>query len=224
MYRIGFQTLLALAGIASEIVVLDRLLKYHPKPFADQHLYASNFQTIALLLAIPFTYYNHTRTRRSSTLLLTFWPLYVFASAIWLRTAVTTRMHERFLFEFVARCCVVGFGIVVYLLECLTPEIGDKKEEDQPDEFNPRESPYLTANVYSRCVIFSKSPVTSVKIEHRLMFEWMTPMMSIGYSRFITHGDMYKLSEKDMTENLGNKLQHFWDLELKKKKYVVFRC
>jgi ATP-binding cassette, subfamily C (CFTR/MRP), member 1 len=50
------------------------------------------------------------------------------------------------------------------------------------------------------------------------MFEWMTPMMSLGYSRFITHSDMYTLPAKDTTENLGNKLQHYWDLELKKKK------
>ena len=47
----------------------------------------------------------------------------------------------------------------------------------------------------------------------------MTPLMQLGDKRFIVQEDLYDLGSDDASQELGRRLQHFWDKEQEKKKY-----
>ncbi|KAF9556671.1 metal resistance protein YCF1 [Agrocybe pediades] len=140
-------------------------------------------EPFALVSILPLLYFNHTRTRTSSTFLLLFWPLYLLAVAVWTRTRVSLGIHS--LIVVVAlKYASLGLGLISYALECLGSEMG------RPSEKVAAENPILTANVYS---IWT--------------FKWMTPLMKIGASRFITEEDLPPLRTSDKSVNLGNDLK-----------------
>lgn len=106
---------------------------------------ASILESISLMAALPLTYLNHTRTRTSSSILLLFWPSYVAALAIWIRTVIGSNYSElRVLLVF--RCAVVCSGIFAFGLECIGPEHGT---EPSLDDKIVLESPIVTANIFS---------------------------------------------------------------------------
>jgi ATP-binding cassette, subfamily C (CFTR/MRP), member 1 len=100
-------------------------------------LYSYLLEPFALTSIIIFTYFNHTRTRSSSTLLLIFWPLYFAAIAVWIRTVIS-RDLDRFLVILSYKCATLGLAAVAFGLECKGPEFK-----------NNFDSPIFTANVYS---------------------------------------------------------------------------
>lgn len=100
-------------------------------------------EPISLAAAASLTYYNHTRTRTSSSVLLLFWPLYVTGLAIWTRTIFATNLdYYRVILSL--KYVVVGLGVVSFALEILGPEFGivlGVKSE--------LENPTITANIFS---------------------------------------------------------------------------
>ena len=100
-------------------------------------------ETTAFASILIYTYFNHTRTRRSSTVLLLFWPLYIGAIAIWCRTFAAANVQPDITL-LVLRLTSVGLGSVSYLLECMGSEIGLLQSNKVY-----KENPVLTANIYS---------------------------------------------------------------------------
>ena len=123
-----------------------------PTPFVDPALYASFLEAIAFMVVVPLTYLNHLFTRRSSTILLSCYPIYVISSVVFLRTLfqVHGSRHSTSTFGLVYRNLSVVQTAVVFLawiLECVGQEVDD---ESLKVEKSVNESPYLTANLYSR--------------------------------------------------------------------------
>lgn len=110
-------------------------------PFIDESTYVNALQVLAFPMAALFTRSNHTRTRRSSTLLLVVWPLYILAQLISLRTFLETNRNVSDL-RFILVAVLTGMVTVVFSLELKGPE----RAEDLED----RASPYIVANFYSR--------------------------------------------------------------------------
>jgi ATP-binding cassette subfamily C (CFTR/MRP) protein 1 len=100
-------------------------------------LYSYLLEPFALTSILIFTFFNHTRTRSSSTLLLIFWPLYIVAIAAWTRTVIS-RDLDRFLVILTLKCATLGLATIAFAFECRGPEFEDIHD-----------SPILTANVYS---------------------------------------------------------------------------
>jgi ATP-binding cassette, subfamily C (CFTR/MRP), member 1 len=122
--------------IASLIVSITNVLfiVFHPN-IPVPVLYSYLLEPFALTSILVFTYFNHTRTCSSSTLLLVFWPLYIAAIAAWTRTVIT---REHFLVILSLKCATFGLGAVAFGFECSGLEFEDSYD-----------SPILTANVYS---------------------------------------------------------------------------
>ncbi|KAJ6621301.1 metal resistance protein YCF1 [Mycena sp. CBHHK59/15] len=141
-------------------------------------------EALALLGSVFLTYFNHTRQRKSSSMLLIFWPMYVASLAIWGRSVV---LRDSTYYDFVLalKCGVACLGSTSFILECFGPEIGMPE-----DEKSNLESPVLTANIFS---IWS--------------FGWMTALMAKGASQYITEDDLPSLVPSDASENLGNRLE-----------------
>lgn len=88
---------------------------------------------------------NHTRTRRSSTVLLTFWPLWIIERVAALRTEVLIGNQREILFGL--ECAILGVGLILWALECFCPDRTKLDPDAEPEE---KELPYERANVYSR--------------------------------------------------------------------------
>ena len=105
-------------------------------------------QTLAFLVLPALTRHNDLRARRSSTLLLLFWPVYLTGYIIWARTAAATNWIHRHQVDFILASVLALFGLFHWILECFGPEHG--KDATQVPHRDPNESPFETANAYSR--------------------------------------------------------------------------
>ncbi|CAK5273937.1 unnamed protein product [Mycena citricolor] len=143
-------------------------------------------EPVAFLSAVALTYFNHTRNRKSSTVLLIFWPVYLIVLAVWVRSVINTdfaRYRTLLLLKGSVAVAVLG----AFTLECIGPETG------LPEDENTRyEHPILTANVYSVWT-----------------FSWMTSLMAKGATRPITEEDLPSLVPSDESEHLGNLLEGY---------------
>lgn len=93
---------------------------------------------------------NNSRARCSSTTLLVFWPLHIFALGVAARTDLA--IHDTHFVLYHATLALLEVTLAV--LELLGPEIG--MQED------PRESPLARANIFSVWT-----------------FGWLTPLMKV---------------------------------------------
>ncbi|KAJ6588712.1 multidrug resistance-associated ABC transporter [Mycena capillaripes] len=134
----------------------------------------------ALLGSIALTYYNHTRQRTSSSILLLFWPIYSSSLAIFSLKDADHNGQSLFLTGGIA-----FFGLASFGLECIGPETGLPK-----DEKSIHENPILTANIFSRW-----------------SFGWMNPLLAKG--AFISENDLPSLLPGDESESLGNQLEEY---------------
>ncbi|KAK0497158.1 P-loop containing nucleoside triphosphate hydrolase protein [Armillaria luteobubalina] len=141
------------------------------------------FESLSLAAAIVLTFFNHTRARNSSTILLIYWPLHSLIYAIWTRTVLTNGFNH---ILFTLKSVIAGLGVLFFLLECVGPEWGS--EEKIPEGMHA-ENPIITANVFSRW-----------------FFMWMTPLMKKGASEYISENDLPSLRPEDASERLGQTL------------------
>ena len=136
------QALLAIS-FASSLVNLGLVLSL-PRQVAVLGFYI--LEPLVLASILVFTYYNHTRTRSSSTSLLLFWPIYIATIATWVRTMLNVRSDASLV---VLKLFTTFAGSAGYVLECFGSEIGLPASEKLF-----RENPELTANIYSIWVSF----------------------------------------------------------------------
>ncbi|CAE6433317.1 unnamed protein product [Rhizoctonia solani] len=185
--------ILPLVGLSCTHLVLEALR--HHASIISTPVISALISLVASLFVGLLTYYNHTRTRRSSTILLTLWPFYLLAQVVVLRTQLL--LHESRSALFALRCAFLAAGALSWALECFCP---DRVKQDPDAEPEEKELPYERANVYSR-----------------LTFGWMTPLMKLGYSRFISEKDMSALSPSDTAHALSDELQKHWSRQLESK-------
>lgn len=57
-------------------------------------------------------------------------------------------------------------------------------------------------------------PEFQVNIIARLLFNWMTPIMQVGFKRPITNPDVWQLDESDKTEELYSTFQRYLNVKL----------
>ncbi|KAK7061124.1 hypothetical protein VNI00_000860 [Paramarasmius palmivorus] len=176
----GKIVILVLAFLAS--IVNLALVLSSGKRVAIPQSYA--LEPLSLLAAISLTHANHSRTRRSSSTLLIYWPLYTIAVVIWGRTLLLKAPVDLRL-PFALKCTTCVLGLLAFALECISPDVGL-----QPKDGVHHEHPTLTANVFS---IWT--------------FGWMTPLMKKGASQVVTEEDLPDVSPKDECENLEKRLQ-----------------
>lgn len=152
-----------------------------------------------LSTVLLFTYFNHTRTKTASAILLIFWPIYIVAVAAWTRTIVSTG-NQPYIVIVALRWTTVGIGALSYVVESM----GSQMRADSSD----KENPVLTANAYSLWVslFFGTLCICANKMKFQT-FSWMTPLMKKGASEFITEEDLFPLVPADESVNLGNDLK-----------------
>lgn len=145
--------LTVLIGTAIASLVLAAIIS--PAATKDVNVFSAAFTVLALTIAPTLTRLNHLYTRRSSTTLLVFYPFYFVAQLISLRTSYTLlRGNDGKLA--VAKIALdiarVSILFIVWMLECIGPEVDDTVDGFVNVDEKVKESPYVTANLYDRCV------------------------------------------------------------------------
>jgi ATP-binding cassette subfamily C (CFTR/MRP) protein 1 len=136
-------------------------------------------EPIGLTTSAFLTFFNHQRTRRPSTILLLFWPVYTITILLWFHVVVL-QDFSCLLLVLILRCIVISLGLISFALECLPPE-----------QAGDAENPILTSSVFS---VWS--------------FGYMTPLMKKGALRYITEDDLPPLLPANGSAELGNDLQN----------------
>ena len=144
-------------------------------------------QALSFLIALALTAQEHRKSRVSSTILLLFYPLHLILSVIRLRTSVISHQNRDFIF-FVLNIAAPLLICIAYVVECLSPDIKDSAIQLDMLE-NIKESPLATANIYSRWT-----------------FGWITPLMKLGVSKYVTEDDLDNLLTGDTSAQLGHEL------------------
>ncbi|KAF8513407.1 P-loop containing nucleoside triphosphate hydrolase protein [Hysterangium stoloniferum] len=176
--KLLFLILAASCALASLLLGLTDLPQLR-LPLSTAILYA-----LALTLTPIITYLNHTRLPSSSTTLLLFWPIYVFEFLIWIRTNALLHVLSAKDVNLWLYCISTGLGVVAFILEIRGTEFTNGDEHEEVGE-----NPIVKANIFS---IWT--------------FGWMTPLMKLGYSKYLTEEDMYALLPTDESERLGARL------------------
>jgi hypothetical protein len=166
--------------------IVIQLLDKHETP--TSRWISLGAQAVAFLVLPVLTKREYLRTRRSSTLLLVFWPLYILFYGTWLRTSLATGWFEKHPTELGLSTTVASIGFVLWAIECVGPE-------HVPGAYHPigkdvNESPFQIANVYSRW-----------------FFHWMDGLMKLGSKRPLEEEDVYVLGPEDQADVLADKLE-----------------
>lgn len=139
-------------------------------------------EPLAFIGAASLTYVNHTRSRRSSTMLLVYWPISTLGLAIWIRSNLIQGRLPGIVI--ILKTVSGGLGLLSLALECIGPEIGLDTEKSET------ENPTLTANVYSLWT-----------------FAWLSPLMRLGAKQTVVEDDLPSLRPEDESEKLGRRLE-----------------
>ncbi|KAK0531407.1 hypothetical protein OC834_002953 [Tilletia horrida] len=102
------------------------------RPIRSLVFWVAILNLLGYILIVPVQYYNHTRNRRSSDLLLIYWPLHTIAAALLLHTSLTAPSPplRQQIYSFVLLCVRAGLGILIFAIECAGVEVGQSASAD----------------------------------------------------------------------------------------------
>ncbi|KAH8929539.1 hypothetical protein BT69DRAFT_1307047 [Atractiella rhizophila] len=172
------------------------------------------------LLALYIHSVSHRKLRHSSTPLLFSYLLLVIYYGVRLYQLV------RILRYFEPRPVLLNVHLIlltltlisllfVFYLECLGPSATNCRSNEDgkirlaDDGTEEIECPVLEANIFSV-----------------LTFNWLTPLMKLGKSKFLEETDLWALPEEDRSDALAGRLRYFWEKQMQKKKpsLVIALC
>lgn len=141
---IAKMTLLSIAAVFAVIhLVLKALTVTHP--FKNIHMLPPLLHALAIPMLAFLSYENHHYSIRSSSVILLFWPVYVFSIALYLRTKIAmislgqndTAGWEHWNAKGKATLAMfiisVGFAMIAWFIECWSPEESGIKLGDGVD-------------------------------------------------------------------------------------------
>ncbi|PWN90969.1 hypothetical protein FA10DRAFT_230362 [Acaromyces ingoldii] len=223
-----------LLGIAALCAALSVSLQYGTlkHPLKNISFWASIALFVSYALALPVQHFNHTRERRSSTVLLFFWLFHLVANVVRLRTMASypSPPISEMILEFALLAARTTLVLVVFALECAGVEVGQEKPSTKPSGngalptsaiASARPRPQTSESGFSVMSDSSYDPVDAEKecpenvanIFSRLSFHWMQPLMSLGAKKFLTEEDMWSLPPGEDAENLGRRFEKYYQLK-----------
>ncbi|XP_073129277.1 ABC transporter C family member 2-like isoform X2 [Henckelia pumila] len=110
----------------------------------------------------------------------------------------------------------VLFGVLLFVyIPDLNPYLG----------YFPVQIEYVDNTVYEELPEEEQiCPERRANIFSKITFEWMNPIMQLGYKRPLTEKDVWKLDTWDKTETLNNLFQRSWAVELQRPKPWLLRA
>ncbi|KAG9295694.1 hypothetical protein G9A89_001711 [Geosiphon pyriformis] len=160
---------------------------------------SAGLSVTALFFAAILLYQNYSRSHISSSTLSLYWLFFTFANGIQLRTLTLMGIYTSISWWFALCAFSIFLMIVLFVLEILPKPRSEYEalDTDEPQNVCPEE----TANIFSR-----------------LTFYWMSSLMKLGHSKYLTMDDLWDLKSSDQSAKLSRKFTIAWERELTKKK------
>ncbi|RUS27181.1 ABC transporter transmembrane region-domain-containing protein [Jimgerdemannia flammicorona] len=178
------------------------LLQEASERFHNIQVYAVVANLMATLFALVLHHFEFTRSRLSSTVLLFYWLLVIIVDGVKLRTLIGLGHHNSELGLFMTFTTSYILSFCMFVLE----SISKPKSEYLLIDEDQNECPEETANIFSR-----------------LTFHWMTPLMKLGYQKYLTMDDLWNLKCEDQSKIISDSFQNNWQKEMQKPKPSLLR-
>ncbi|ORZ17222.1 multi drug resistance-associated protein MRP [Absidia repens] len=166
-------------------------------------LLAKLFNAFVLVFAIGLHQLEYFRNTISSAVLLFYWLFVLIVDGVKLRTLLLLRQQTSDSVQFSLFVTSFALSLLVFVLEC-TPR---PKSQYVLLEESSLDCPEDTSNIFSR-----------------LTFEWMTPLMRLGYEKPLTMDDLWDLKQDDQSGIVGEKFEKYWDIEMRKEHPSLLRA
>lgn len=148
-------------------------------------------------VAFAIHHLEHARSRVPSGTLLFYWLGFIIIHGIQLRQSVSLKDYDHRLPRLIILSIIEGLGIFIFALEWLVPKNWGVYLTLEDESY---QCPTETANVFSI-----------------LTFGWMTPIMKLGYTKFLKEEDLWDLRKKDSTHHTESRFTSAWNGQLKRK-------
>ncbi|KAJ2233691.1 hypothetical protein IWW45_003979, partial [Coemansia sp. RSA 485] len=155
-------------------------------------------QAIAYSLAVRLHHYEHTRTRRSSDVLLLFWLASLVVGLLTLRTdRQTSRPSEaKHPIVWALRYSTAAAMAALFAAELWPRKVAEYVLLDDND------------------LVASGAPEDEANIFSRLTFSWMSPLLVMGQHKQIREGDLWALPGQVAPLNVAERFGDHWQNEL----------
>ncbi|KAK8865675.1 hypothetical protein IAR55_000820 [Kwoniella newhampshirensis] len=229
LHLLGFSAVLALVSLCLSFVNVREHI------FSTVH-YGLLLLTLSILAHL--TTLNHHTSRRSSSLILLFWPAYLIIAAVRIRTMIVTGELSLELTKstsgrlLIARealwFATIAVGLMDFVLELYSPEKRWRKwkapwrsegkialEEDEDESEDGLEGLNGEGAVPGKNEHGDmESPVVTANIYEQLTFSYLTPLLSLGTKKFLGEEDMWALPAEDSAEALSHRVMDTWQHEV----------
>ncbi|KAJ1668229.1 hypothetical protein EV178_000574 [Coemansia sp. RSA 1646] len=160
------------------------------------------FQIAALTIAGSLQYYEQTKTRYSSDVLLLYWPIALIISLVVLRTDLLADSSHQF-GAWSVRYIHIAALTLLFCVELWPRGISEY--------VLPENAEY--SNVYGADT-GRRAPEESANILSRLSFSWMSPLLVLGQHKQIDEDDLWRLPAKYAPLAMAEKFDKEWQCEL----------
>ncbi|KAJ1952202.1 hypothetical protein EC988_003681, partial [Linderina pennispora] len=155
-------------------------------------------QTAAYLLAVDLHYYEQTRARTSSGILLLYWLTSLLLDGVMLRSDLH---RKRALLP--ARYAELAMTLAVFSAELWPRKLVEYALAEDDD---------LDDDSVSRFGVHS--PVEDANIFSQLTFSWMSPLLKLGRTKLLTEADLWDLPRKYAPSRIAAKFEEKWQHEV----------
>ena len=191
------QTLIGVIALAIATQLIIQVLSYPDVWAGDFRFLTSALTLLSLGVIFEIQWLEHTRLRNPNGVVLFYWLLILIAFSVKLRSLISQQVYAQHTPYFVAYCIAYGFSWVEFVLEWLVPK---------------KQSSYYALDDDVEC------PIEYATVFSILTFSWITPLMKLGYSKFLTEDDLWNLAKRDTTKVTGSAFDEAWQYELENRK------
>ncbi|ORZ19904.1 multi drug resistance-associated protein MRP [Absidia repens] len=166
-------------------------------------LLAKFFNVFVLAFAIVLHHLEYFRNQIASAVLLFYWLFILVVDGIKLRTLVLMLQYTDNPVQFGLFVATFALSLLMFVFECTV---------------RPKSQYVLLEDTSLEC------PEETTNIFGRLTFEWMTPLMRLGYEKPLTMDDLWDLKHDDQSSIVGEKFGKYWNVEMQKKHPSLLRA
>jgi ATP-binding cassette, subfamily C (CFTR/MRP), member 1 len=189
-----WKILVAAIAIITTVQCFIEFASYPDVSLGDVRFWTTVLQIGSLGVIFTIHELEHERLRVPSGAVLFYWLFYIVVSTITTRSLYIRQSHQAL---FALTAINVILSVIVFILETFVPKrqsvyrlVGDEKE--LPSEYSH---------------VFSK-----------ISFSWFTPLMRLGWKRYLTEDDMYDLPNRNTSRSNGDRFEEKWAAQARKPK------
>ncbi|KAJ2580760.1 hypothetical protein GGH95_002418, partial [Coemansia sp. RSA 1836] len=162
-------------------------------------------QAAAYVIAICMHYYEQTRARKSSDILLLFWLATILASLVTLRTDLGANLPpvEAHSLAWVVRYIELFSIVALFCAELWPRRLTEYVLAEDGDD-----------DVSSVSRFGIRAPVEDANIFSQLTFSWMSPLLKLGQRKNISEGNLWEIPSNIAPVNIAENFEANWQYEI----------